>query len=98
LINLISSLLAIYIWGVICTLLFFLFAIGRFYEEKSGHRSFYQIFLIPIALFAVAAIVYALSPPIIAGNFWGDALRFIGGVVLGGAGLFLLRLMMGGRT
>jgi hypothetical protein len=83
---------------VICTLLLFLLSIGRFYQEKSGHRSFYQIFLIPVCLFAISAIGYAQQSPMIVGNFWGDILRFIGGVVLGGAGLFLLRLMMGGRS
>jgi hypothetical protein len=97
LISLISGILTIYSWGVICTLLFFLFAIGRFYEEKSGQRSFYRLFLIPIGLFAVAAVEYVRLAPTIAGDFWGDLLRFVGGVILAGAGLFLLRLMIGGR-
>jgi hypothetical protein len=98
LISLLSGILTIYNWGVVCTLLFFLFAIGRFYEEKSGNRSFYQLFLIPAGLFALAAIEYARLVPLISGDLWGDLLRFIGGVVLGGAGFFLLRLMIGGRS
>jgi hypothetical protein len=97
LISLISGLLSIYIWGVICTLIFFLFAIGRFYQEKSRQRSFYGLFLIPIGLFAAAGIEYAWLAPAITGDFWGDILRFVGGVVLGGTGLFLLNLMIGGR-
>jgi hypothetical protein len=77
---------------------FFLFLIARFYEEKSGRRTFYSLFLIPIVLFAVAAINYAFPEPGLVGDFWGDLLRFVGGVILGGTGLFLLRLMIGGRS
>jgi hypothetical protein len=82
---------------VICTLIFFLFAIGRFYEAKSRQRSFYAFFLIPIGLFAAAAIEYAWLAPAITGAFWSDILRFIGGIILGSAGLFLLNLMIGGH-
>lgn len=95
--SLLSSLLTIYIGGVVCILLFFLFAIARFYEKKSGRRSFYVSFLIPIVLFAIAAVRYALLTPAIVGDLWGDLLRCVGGVVLIGFGIFLLRLMMGGR-
>ena len=82
---------------MICILVYFLFTIARFYEEKSGRRSFYSLFLIPIGLFAIAAIKYGFSQQNIVGDFWGDLIRFFGGVVLGGAGYFLLRLMIGGR-
>lgn len=95
-INLISILLTIYIWGLICVLVFFLFAIGRFYEQKSGHRSYYHFFLFPIAAFAIAALIYTSIAPTIVGDFWGDLLRFTGGLVLTGAGFFLLQLMIGG--
>jgi len=76
-----------------------LFLIARFYEEKSGRRSFYRLFLIPMALFALAAIRYAMFlAPDIAGDFWGDLMRCIGGITLGISGLFLLKLMIGGRS
>ncbi|HXV43822.1 MAG TPA: hypothetical protein VEC96_12225 [Anaerolineae bacterium] len=96
--SLVSSVLTIYIWGGVCILLFFLFAIGRFYEQKSGRRSFYPSFFVPMALFAAAAIRYAFLAPVIIGDVWGDTLRFLGGVIVGGFGLFLLRLMIGGRS
>jgi hypothetical protein len=96
--SLVSSVLTIYIWGGVCILLFFLFAIGRFYEQKSGRRSFYPSFFVPMALFAVAAIRYTFLAPAIIGDIWGDMLRFLGGVIVGGFGLFLLRLMIGGRS
>ena len=96
--NLVGIILTIYIWGVVCILLFFLFAIGRFYQQKSGRRSYYPSFFIPIALFALAAIRYTFLAPAIVGDVWGDVMRFLGGVVVGGFGLFLLRLMIGGRS
>ena len=93
-----NSIFTIYVWGRVCILLFFLYAIARFYEEKSGRRSHYMLFLIPIVLFAIAAIRYALLGSGITGDFLGDLMRCIGGVVLGGTGIFLLGLMIGGRS
>ena len=95
---LVSGILTIYIWGVVCVLLFFLFAIARFYEQKSGRRSFYLSFLAPMVLFAIAAIRYAFLGSTIAGDLWGDLMRFMGGIILGGFGLFLLKLMIGGQS
>lgn len=96
--SLVGSILTIYIWGAVCILAFFLFAIARFYQQKSGRRSYYGSFFVPIALFAVAAIRYAFLSPAIVGDIWGDLLRFFGGLVLGGVGLFLLNLMIGSRS
>lgn len=96
--NLVSSILTIYIWAAVCILLFFLYVIGRFYQKKSGRRSYYPSFFVPIALFALAAIRYAFLAPTIVGDLWGDILRFVGGLVVGGFGFFLLRLMIGGRS
>ena len=82
---------------MVCILAYCLFAIARFYEQKAGQKSYYTVFLVPIALFAVAAIRYLWIVPQIAGDPWGDIMRFLGGVTLMGAGYFLLKLMMGGR-
>jgi hypothetical protein len=97
-INLISGILTIYSWGTVCVILYFLFAIARFYEEKSGRRSYYSFFLVPMVLFAIAAAKYTFLAPVIVGDFWGDLLRFMGGIILIGMGAFLLRLMIGGRS
>lgn len=94
----VNSILTIYTWGIVCILLFFLYAIARFYEKKSGRRSFYWTFFIPMTLFALAAVRYVWLAPAIAGDVWGDLLYFVGGVTLSGSGFFLLRLMVGGRT
>jgi hypothetical protein len=96
--NLVSSLLILYTWGVVCVLLFFLFSIARFYQRKSGRRSFYPSFLLPIGFFAIAAVRYAVPAPGIVGDLWGDVLRFAGAIILGGFGIFLLNLMIGGRS
>jgi hypothetical protein len=96
--SLISAILTIYIWGAVCFLLYCLFAIARFYQQKSGRRSYYQSFLVSLVLFALAAVRYATVSPAIVGDVWGDMLRLAGGLIAGGFGLFLLRLMIGGRT
>ena len=97
-IDIVNTALTYYTWGVVCIIVFVLFTIARFYEEKSGRRTYYVLFLIPIILFAIAAFIYAPLSPQIVGNFWGDLLRCLGGVILGGTGVYLLRLMIGGRS
>jgi hypothetical protein len=95
--NVVNSILTIYTWGMVCILLFFLYAIARFYERKSGRHSYFWAFLIPVILFGLAAFRYVYLAPAIAGDPWGDLMRFVGGITLGGFGFFLLRLMVGGR-
>lgn len=96
--NLLNVILNIYIWIVVGILLFFLAAIARFYEKKSGRRSFYPAFLVAALIFGVAAIRYVFFPSMIIGDMWGDALRFVGSLILGGFGLFLLSRMTGSRS
>jgi len=93
----VNDILTIYSWAIACILVLFLFFIARFYERKSGRRSFSWVFLAPVVLFAVAAIRYVTLSPAMAGDVWGDLLRFLGGITLIGFGSFLLRLMVGGR-
>ncbi len=95
--SLVNDILSIYSWGVVCILLFFLFSIARFYEKKSGQSTYSLAFLIPILLFTLAAIRYVFLGPAITGDVWADVMRFLGGITVGGFGLFLLRLMVGGR-
>ena len=82
---------------MVCILVYCLFAVARFYEQKAGQKSYYAIFLVLIVLFALAAIRHLWVVPKIVGDPWGDIMRFLGGVTLMGAGYFLLKLMMGGR-
>jgi len=91
-----GSILTLYTWGGISILLYFLFAIARFFERKSSRQSLYQFFLLPIVFFMGSALRYAF-----AGDFVGDPLadlgRVIGGAAVIGLGYFLLQLMTGGR-
>ena len=96
--SLISAVLNLYIWLVICILLWFLFAIARFYEKKSGRRSFYMIFLVAAVLFALGAFRYLFFMPAVVGDLWGDLLRFSGALIVSGFGFFLLKLMTGRRS
>ena len=93
---LLGSILTLYTWGGISILLFFLFAIARFFERKSSRRSHYQLFLLPAVFFIGGALRYCLV-----GDFVGDPLadlcRIIGGALVCSLGYFLLRLMTGGR-
>jgi hypothetical protein len=93
---LLGSILTLYTWGGVSILLFFLFAIARFFERKSSRQSLYQFFLVPVVFFMGSAVSYALV-----GDFMGDPLADLGRVIAGtaviGLGYFLLHLMTGGR-
>ncbi|MBN1218393.1 MAG: hypothetical protein JXM69_05665 [Anaerolineae bacterium] len=89
--------LTIYNWGAVCILLLLLLLIARFYERKSGQRSYYAAFLLAIVLFIFAAYRYLAVTPAITGDTPGDLARFLGGVILGIFSLLLLKYMMGGR-
>lgn len=93
---LLSNFLALYAWGGISVLLFFLFAIARFFERKSSRRSYYPLFLVPVLLFLASVIRYFAIDDFV-GDRWGDLGRVIGGVLICTLGYFLLNLMTGGR-
>jgi len=102
--KLLSQVLILYYWGAGCVLLFFLFAIARFFEQRrvektapSGKRVYYSLFLPTILLFGASAVLYALSEPLAVGNWMADILRVLGSIVLGFTGFSLLNTMMGGR-
>jgi uncharacterized membrane protein len=94
--SLLSNILTLYTWGGIAVLLFFLFAIARFFERKSSRRSFYPLFLLPVVFFAGSALRYFVVGDFV-GDLWGDIGRIIGGALVCGLGYFLLNLMTGGR-
>jgi hypothetical protein len=88
------SLLLILAWAIICGLIAILYRIARFYQISSGRRSYYQVFNVPLLMFAAGAVAAALAP---AEPFWRDLFMLGGGVSLIGLGFYLLRLMMGNR-
>ncbi len=93
--TLLAKVLALYSWGGVSVLLFFLFAIARFFERKSSRKSFYPLFLLPVLLFLGSALRYFFVGDFV-GDLWGDLGRVIGGVLVCGLGYFLLTLMTGG--
>lgn len=103
--KLLSLILMIYNWGVVCILLFFLLGIARFFEERVSRRnveqkgrSLYQFFLIPVVLFMTSAIIYLFNERLIVGNALADGLRAIGGLILLLIGYSLFNTMMGGKS
>lgn len=95
--NVLSSVLTLYNWAIVALLLVFQFLIARFYEKKSGQRSFYVFFLVPALLFLIAAVFNLVTDGDLAGNVVGDGLLFVGGAILAALSTFLFRLMMGGK-
>lgn len=104
-IDTIGAILILYCWIVAGILSFSLFLIGRFYEIKFGRKSYYQLFLVPLVLFIVAAIWDAFlindhtGNPLVdfVGAFWPDLLLLVAGLILTGLCYSLFRTMMGGR-
>ncbi len=103
--NILSAILVLYCWLAAALLILFMFFIGRFYERRFGQRSYYQLLLLPLGLFLLAAIWDAF----LANGYTGDPLLdFVGAPgpdvlwLLGGTILIVLcyslfRTMMGGR-
>jgi hypothetical protein len=94
--NVIDTVLNLYVWVVLCALMVVLYRIARFFQKTSGRRSHYQLFLVPIALLLIGGLRYA-SLGIFVGDPGGDLLMVIGGLSLIGLGYYTLRLMTGGR-
>jgi len=95
--KILNSILTLYNWGIVVILLAFQFFIARFYEKKSGQRSYHLFFFIPVSLFSIASIRYAFISGDLAGDILGDSLLFIGGGILVTLSTLLFRLMMGGK-
>ncbi len=103
--QILSSLVVILGWIVAAILIFFLFLIGRFYEIRYGQKAYYQLMLVPLLLFAVAAVWDAFfangqtGDPLLdfVGGFFPDLLFFLGGAILSILSYYLYRVMIGGR-
>ncbi|NJL95647.1 MAG: hypothetical protein HC915_18910 [Anaerolineae bacterium] len=88
-----NQFLILYLWFPLAALLMLMLLIARFYENVSGRRTYYRLFLLVIVLFGGAMVRYASVDGII-GDVAGDALLGLAGVVLAGISLHLLRLMV----
>jgi ABC-type polysaccharide/polyol phosphate export permease len=92
-----NGVLTAYSWGAAAILSLTLFLVSRFYEEKAGQRSYFQLFLIPPLLFLVGGVRYALIAGDLVGDIPGDVAFFLGGLSLSILSYFLFNLMTGGR-
>jgi len=96
-------------WMGVVALLLLLYRIAHFYEVTSRQPTHYRLFMIPIALLFLGGLCYAIAGDLGAAvrgktgpasnpvQLVGDSLQLVGGVALIGLGMFLLRLMTGGR-
>jgi hypothetical protein len=83
-------------WFAVTILLLLLLLIARFYQNVSGERTYYWGFMLPIILFGVASARSAFIDQI-GGDPLSDSLWFVGGLILIGLCIFLIRLMTDGR-
>lgn len=91
----VTTFMTLYSWGLAVAILAFLVLISRFYQEKSGTRSWYEAFLIPMGLFLVGALQYAWNGQDFVGDMAGDSLFFLGGITLIFVTGYLRQLMVG---
>ena len=96
-------------WVGVVALLLLLYRIAFFYEVTSRQPTHYRLFIIPIMLLFLGGLCYAIAGDLgeaaggtagLASNpvrLAGDSLQLAGGIALIGLGMFLLRLMTGGR-
>lgn len=103
--DMLGSVLMLYSWVVAAILISFLLLIGRFYEIRFLQRSYYQLMLVPIVFFVLAAVGDAFlindntGSPLLdfVGEPWPDLLLLVGGLVLAVFCYSLYRMMMGSR-
>ena len=92
----ISRFLTLIAWGGAGVLIFLLYRIAHFYQATSGQPTRYQLFLIPLALLVLGGLRYATVADW-NGDVIGNTLQLAGGAALIVMGVFLVRMMTGGR-
>jgi len=96
-------------WVGVAVLLLLLYRIAYFYEVTSKQPTHYRLFIFPMALLLLGGLCYliagdlgevdssSLEQVIGIARLAGDSLQLAGGISLVGLGVFILRLMTGGR-
>jgi hypothetical protein len=98
------ALLNLYSWVLVGALVYILYRIARFYQfkyaelyhDKPRQRTLAVLLIIPLLLFPLAAVRYALLDTKI-GDLLSDLAYLLGGLVLAGTSYHLYRLLMGRR-
>ncbi len=104
--KILSQVLTIYAWIVTGGLVYFLFAIARFFhqrrQQKASPTGAYPIhgwLIVAIAAFLAAAGFYVGAGGVaVVGLPLADLLRIIGGAIVIFVGLSLMNSMIGGRS
>ena len=92
-----DTLLTIYVWIVAVVIIFFLFLIARFFQRKSGQRSYFELYVVPAVLFLMAGARYLFWGTSYVGDPIADCLLFFAGATTIGLSSYLFILMTGGR-
>jgi hypothetical protein len=80
-VTLLEWVLTVYAWAGVAAIVGFIFLIGRFYQQSSGERSYYWLFLGPLLLF-IAALVRYLITGWLAGDGLSNGALITGGIML----------------
>jgi hypothetical protein len=94
--DLISRFLTLIAWSGVGVLIFLLYRIAHFYQVTSGQPTRYRLFVIPLALLLLGGLRYAVVGDW-NGDVIGNTLQLAGGAALIAMGVFVLRMMTGGR-
>jgi hypothetical protein len=92
----INQFLYLYSWFPLAALIFIVLLIARFYQNFSGERTYFSLYVIPLVLFGASAVRYA-SLNQVAGDMLADLFSGTAGIVLLYLSVLLFRLMMTGR-
>ncbi len=85
-----QKIIEIYIWIVASSIMIFITAIARFYQNKFGIRTFYYLYIVPvIVLFAAAVQFYYYD------TFLSELIEFLGSATSFLATYYLFRIMVG---
>lgn len=90
------ALLSVLIWCGMALLIGLLALIARKYERLSGERTYFQAYIVPVALWA-GAIARLAARDRVVGDALGDLLLGLGGLVLAGLCWHLYRCMTSGQ-
>ena len=91
-----NQILLLYLWFPLAIVIAIMLLVARFYQNFSGDRTYYRLYMLPLVLFGIGAVRYASLDQIM-GDWLGDVLTGIAGVVLIILSLLLYHLMTTGR-
>ena len=95
--DVLQRVLAIGSWTTILALIYVLWRVAYFYQRASGERLHHYLVVVPGVLLAAGAVWYIVRSCMFVGEPVGDALLFVGGILLALFAFRLQELMTGER-